>query len=136
MCLSKVTQTENLPKEGFGWKVFEIIEGKLWPEYFGTGPYKPNHWYKASEKARSCKIKTFFGYCYPAGFHVFLKKKDAKQWHEISKKTWGWQKITVVKKIKFRKPIVRGLQAMPRLTRDISTEPTNVIVAEEMRVLK
>lgn len=80
MCLSKITQTENLPEEVVGWKVF--VEGdklnSLRTPVVGTTVYVDT-WNLAGQE--TIYIDHFVGAkarSYSSGFHAYQTEKDTR----------------------------------------------------------
>lgn len=105
MCLDTVTKT-GLDKSGFGWKVFKVVEGKIFSDIFDIfclHPMRPGKWHRAK------RIKL---HSYTTGFHIYTNKKGARHWYGP------------IRKVKYRKGHTLGKQ-----------DGDNIIVADEMMIL-
>ncbi len=71
MCLNKITERQNIPNEGYGYKVFMQKENddKLYGDFFSTQEERPVHKWLQS--------RPFPHAIYPTGWHVFENKQDA-----------------------------------------------------------
>jgi len=113
MCLIKYDtySSEAIKKkfEGktFGWKVFRKTQEGLTGQYYGQHKCRPIG--KWLESKKFCKLKTTFLADYPAGWHIFLSRKDARIKRKDAAKYYAYSKF-VVKKVRFRKPIIYGYQ--------------------------
>ena len=119
MCLEKITKIYKKPdpKERVGWKLVSYIS--IDKTHFDSScvnkTYKTNRWLKSSGS---------WSFDYPIGFHIFEKKKDAK---EIIKNSVVFQNDELVK-VKYRKTVARGIESM-------GGQKSNCIVAKEMKVI-
>ena len=116
MCLDTVTsRTRDRKREGFGWKVFKIIDGVLENEYYdGRIPIIEGCWLKSNDEG---------GYQnYPLGFHIFRTREEARIW-----KRWS-NRNRVVKKVMFRDVLAEGKQLHYGCS-------LRVIVAKEIMIL-
>jgi len=116
MCLSGIIERNPEVTEGIGWKCFEKEYGYLTTEYVHSEiKYQKNKWYKASEVSSAKMIDVDNSsngkFRYPAGFHIFKTRQDARDWGEN------------VRKVQYRKAHTIGYQA------------GTVIVSEEMMIL-
>ena len=104
MCLSKL---ENFKvTQNYGWQVFgKGSSGKLYPRFFGEGPVPVGEWQRDKFRIRDRWI--YYGFStvlkYRKGYHIFLNKKDAKEWLTSSKDQ-------CIKKVRFKRVVARGLQ--------------------------
>lgn len=79
MCLRVVDKVTEHPRKRIGYKVFNLSFGKLMPVYF-------RHIQGAMEQGGTYHSETsvitpcFSEAMYPAGFHIFLRKRDAVRW--------------------------------------------------------
>lgn len=138
MCIN----IKGTPKAtGFGWKVFvlkgspkrccTIFQGET---YRG---YKIRKWHKATKK----KV-TFLTYnkktdggedqSYTTGFHIFKRKKYAREYLSLLNRRWPRHDYEV-KKIKYRGARHSGETAIGFLGDEIEN---TIIVADEMLILK
>ena len=119
MCLTILDDYEV--KQDYGWKVFWKKEGKLCADLFPHLPYPVNRWIKEKDYRALSGRREYIRFPntsirYPMGFHIFLKKKDARGW-----KNWWNERI---RKVKFRKIVAKGWQ-----------RGMKVIVAKEMLII-
>ena len=76
MCLDILKPVST--KKGYGWKVFGVRGGKLYPVYqslegVGEKSFPTNVWFRDAGKGKiECK--------YPKGLHLFFSKREAKDW--------------------------------------------------------
>lgn len=118
MCLDTIEKTGNI-KDGFGYKVFYSVNGKLTCQYACCEP-KANKWIKASDfppTSYSGLMRNEGGY--QTGWHIFTSKRDALKHQGLDRFD------LVVRKIKYRKSTALGKWANAR-----------TIVAKEMRILE
>lgn len=110
MCLNKqypLSQLKPLPK--IGWKKFIRGEEKtLSGEFYSSEKkYIFNHWLNEKdfrlESNSVAKIHITTNETYPNGWHVFLRKKDAFNWHLI-------RQGLVVHKVKIQGIVAYGVQ--------------------------
>ena len=116
MCLSYLGDYRhiNLDK-GVGWKFFKINEkGKLKTPYL-LFEFPINRWVK-DKAVKKIKFGLRRDQTYPAGFHIYLTKKDADD--------MSFCRGTIVKKVKYRNVVAKGYQGKHK-----------VIVAREMLVI-
>ena len=119
MCLSKIHNKITYPEDDTFYKVFKVIDGKLYPEFFDIDflyGYLVGEWYTA----KKCKGPT----SYELGFHCFTSKKDAKEYLDIESLN-----NLVVRKVKVEKIHTQGSQniGLDRLV--------DCIVAEKMKII-
>jgi len=115
MCLNTVTSTErDRKREGVGWKVFEVVDGRLKGLYRG-GPWKKRRWLQSVDDRTEN---------YPLGFHMFRTRKDARK--EASFTHVSSPGPLRVVKVKFRDVVTTGLGNMGE----------RIIVAKEMLILE
>ena len=134
MCLDTLDdkkKTKKLGKEGQGWKVFwkrratitnlEKMTIKLdkgpgvYGEYYG-GPYKVGKRNKAGNGAFMSELMPAYG----AGFHVFLKRSEARKY-----KSFSCEYPLIVRKVKWESPVASGEQ-----------DGARVVVAGYMTILE
>ena len=122
MCLDRLDDYEV--KQDYGWKMFYLEEGdELFSTNYGDKPYKTNKWHHEKEyrdKAHK-KRKYLLTECPPEekyryGFHIYLKKKDAKELQ--------WFPSEAIQKVRFRNVVAKGWEAEAK-----------VIVAKEMLIV-
>ena len=119
MCLDTVTKT-NLNESGVGWKVFEVDDGKVCGEIFGSYDKRPtNRWLHEMNFRDSIMAGLFRKKGYPYGFHIFKHPQTAKRWAD---RHTGGEFIYI--KVKYRRGHTLGRQYKG-----------NVIVAKEMLIL-
>lgn len=91
-----------------GWKVFAQEEEGLFPEFGGSfkktrNPYPIGRWITDTYKHNLVPPVPFPSF-YKSGFHVFLRKKDARKWRTIG------LLAGVVRKVQFDEVITTGRQ--------------------------
>jgi len=138
MCLADVT---GVPKKstGLGWKVFKEDKGKITPENRGYAPYDYDVWYDADAEARyreahgdSSFFKASLGTerngrieftrtYYPNGFHILLRREDARA---FALKHPG----TVVRQVEYRGAHTQGNGSL--------FVPGPQVIAKEIKFLK
>ena len=117
MCLSLVTSRAELPKaRGTGWKVFRVDRnGALYSEVYSTSRSRqPGRKYRATCLRRP-------RYC--IGFHIFTRKKDAREWDKDHGHSCS------VRKVKSEHRLATGNQ------RGCNTWLLSMIVAKYMTIL-
>jgi hypothetical protein len=132
MCLDQVTKRNPRKTHGFGWKVFrDAGEWGLYPECQGRGkPYEINKWcHEEQWRHYVLREQIATGYSppfvyYPAGFHIFKRKKDAKIWA-------GTRFSKAIRKVEYKSAVCVGKQIIDGLTLVLG----DVVVAKEMRIL-
>ncbi len=113
MCLREVTSTtRDRKREGFGWKVFNIRDGKIYSECMSRKKAKKEGvWLKSQDNGKAL---------YPLGFHVFRTRKAARSWKNIDSAVGSR-----VRKVRWRDFLAEGLQW-----------GSPAIVAKEMMILE
>lgn len=99
MCLTKKVTIYKKPlnKTLEGWKVFRFYLDGLYGECYGSDSLRPEgQWIESTQGLVDEEH-------YPAGWHVFLRRKDAVKWR-------GHNDFTVIRKVRVRKIVARGLQ--------------------------
>ncbi|TET41427.1 MAG: hypothetical protein E3J60_04550 [Dehalococcoidia bacterium] len=113
MCLTEVTlTTRDRKQEGFGWKVFEVVNKKFKGEYYG-GIRKEGVWLKSKDDGSED---------YPLGFHLYQTRREARHWLSYCNRHRDGKYI--VRKAKFRGILAEGRDNCRR-----------VIVVKEMLIL-
>ena len=126
MCLNKL---EDFKVHRYhGWQVFQKGYGrsvKLYPLYKGTDKVVVQNEWMTDPNIKP--IRFVRGYMqYPAGYHVLLRKKDAK----IMK---GKPRHRVIRKVRFKRVVAKGLQTLYSRDKDdvlVTTQAKTVIVRE------
>ena len=105
MCLDTLTDDVEIRTDsGIGWKVFNLREDKLYPEYFAVEePYEINSWYEAYDFTKSDYQQNIEGLRYCRGFHLFTTEKGAYSW---KRSLHG----KVIRKVKWRHRLALGKQ--------------------------
>lgn len=99
MCLDTVDKkTEDWGE--YGWKVFDLVEGKLLPLYYGTRRLRFNTEEWISDEAHKA-IQSCWSSHYPTGFHYFKNKRDAENY------AYAYS-VNKVKKIKVKNVVATG----------------------------
>ena len=114
MCLSKVTKVGGV-RSGYGYKVFREGFGELFPQVQGNGkPLKVGVWLDEMG-FRFPDGGGIYGYNF--GWHIFKKKKDARDW-----RCFIYNRP--IYKVQYRKAHTKGLQGS-----------SITVVAKEMKIL-
>ena len=108
MCLARLTDFKVSKKHG--WKVFFCLGGSLHGEFCGTNEErKVNRWldsddflYDENREQLICDSTE----TYPVGWHIFLRKEDAKIWMKKS----VFKKHLVIRKVLFKEIVAKGEQ--------------------------
>lgn len=115
MCLSVVnSRARDRKREGLGWKVFAIRNGKLCGEYYG-GIRKEGVWLKSRNDGSED---------YPLGFHIIKTRREARAWNH--RRIFRTSCLKRVRKVKFRDVLAEGIQLCGSV---------RIIVAKEMMIL-
>ena len=128
MCLNVVSKKK--PREtGFGWKVFGMLNGGLYGDCFTIAKVRPiDKWLKEEDYRDAPQKQTIgtgeYGVRYPAGFHIFKRKKDAKE--------WDFPRCTQIYKVEYRKAHAQGEQRIELIGPPIYLD---CIVAKEIKIL-
>lgn len=131
MCLEYIGDFKI--KTNIGYKVFieKGNNGKLYGDYRNRGDIRPiNRWlneYDFRDHKWVAVIKTCNDRSYNVGWHIFLTKKDAKQWASGSNKP-GKVKCSI-RKVKFKDIVAIGYQ------RTCGFDSFKVVVAKQMLIL-
>ena len=125
MCLARLKDFKV--SKNYGWKVFFEADGKLYGEIFSTDKErKINRWLDSDDYLGvegSKRIMCSISYeIYSSGWHIFLRKKDAKRWAKASHKLPG--RDLVIRKVLFKEVVAKGEQIHCR-----------VVVAKKIKIL-
>ena len=113
MCLKTVDDVRNYPDEGYGYKVFGIVDRKLMSLYRMDYAYPKDHSWVKDETTGFISAED--GSHYKVGFHIFKDVKEAREY------AFGYQ---TVHKVQYRSATATGIQMHKE-----------VIIATEMRIL-
>ena len=107
--------------------MFYNINGKLYGEHFNHYKRRPiNRWLNSDDYLEDKELLRLM--CrtsheiYPLGWHIFLRKKDAKRWREDSPEPY--RKDLVIRKVLFKEVVAKGEQIRCR-----------VVVAKKIKIL-
>ena len=130
MCLNTVSKRK--PREtGFGWKMFDVRDGELYGEYYAPGMVRPiDKWLKEGDyKDPQGNMITFVPEPdYPAGWHIYKRKKDAENWAYL-------RLSVVVHKVEYRKAHTQGKQRVYLIWSNERPVFYNCVVAKEIKIL-
>jgi len=111
MCLAAIVE-KDLNLSGDGYKIYFKQKKQLFPELNERFKSLPtNRWLKAKRTKIFVSYEPYWGgrafSCYFSGWHIFTRYADAKKWVAASN---HWPPGYVIKKVKYRKGFIRGLQ--------------------------
>ena len=127
MCLGQLAKFDiPLDKKGVGvgWKIFKKRwrDGKLVGEFYNSTVLLKNRWLDEQDfRMGAFKNKNYkrIESRYPFGWHIFLKRKDAKEWGGIE-----GDSSRIILKVKFRRVVATGYQGNNRA----------IVVAKELLI--
>ena len=121
MCLSRLIDKAELNsierrnlRNSVGYKVFIFYKDRLYSEYKGqwnyrpryySAPYSINRWIKNTYK-QTLYTGLTVSETYTSGFHIFLLRKDAKEWANKGLDEYN----LVIRKVKFKDVTSIGFQ--------------------------
>lgn len=131
MCLQTVKIEKPAPT-GFGWKVF-VKDGSLRSENRGYREYQYDIWYQAngSDYTINATINASNGQSYPRGFHIALRRQDARNFLKSEYGNAGAGVRSgrcVIRKVEFRQAHTLGEGG--------SYFPGPQVIAEEIRIIR
>lgn len=139
MCLLKV-EGPALKTTGLGWKVFRVNEnGEVYPGNRGYQVYAYGRWYSARTfwlsgtsviftEALDAEAKTYPRFTYKNGFHVALRRDDARAFIKRVKASYPGDKY-VIRQVEFRQAHTLG-QGNPNYFGGPQ------VIADEIKILK
>lgn len=134
MCLQSVSK-EKPASTGFGWKVFVKDGSLLRSENRGNREYQHDVWYQANDVwyqandgVNFTTICTSNGQVYPRGFHIALRRQDARNFLNSEYGNGTIRGRCVIRKVEFRQAHTLGEGG--------SYFPGPQVIAEEIRIIR
>ena len=134
MCLDVLKPIKEITNgKRTGYKAFEVTEAGLYPfvsnfQSHNPNPYPVNTWIQDNPCFPFITTKETI---YPSGFHVFMKREDARIFASFA---FGKH---CTKRVRFRKPVTAGYQTIWDQYNDLERFPSvPVVVAKEMMIVE
>lgn len=105
MCLGRVIKIlePSDPKVRIGYKVFRMVKGNIYPQFYGDKKLQKKRWLKATEKIL---ITDITNEKYSSGFHIFTQFIQAREWANCCCS----KEILVVRRVKYKNTFCFGIQ--------------------------
>lgn len=124
MCLKKLLDKEEVPRDGTAWKVMrKVTDDDGTVKYYlvyrsnAGGVKVAGVWYRANQET----VHVSMGGRYPSGFHMYRTRKEARG-NRIAP---SWRVV----KVRYRRRVAYG-------TEGFGTKGHRVIVAKEMMIVE